>query len=521
MDVQRNLERVACSQYTPPTVESLLIQLKVAQAAFKKAKTPIEMVNAQEVIDALADPNANTPAAPEWTHIPSPLCAASTGMRMMGWQIRPEVIDLLLGAKADATIQFANPDMPQGSTLTPEGWAMRAVGKERGAEVAAIFERHETFGALASRMVTMQRIDEAEVDGLTNRIAEGELTEAQAKDHLRAVEEASAQAEREKAASEERAIAKAFIAAHGAGGPQVDVLMKAGGLSPEPAVGDELPRGSMVVFGGRVQLTGIKSDASLNGRFGRTVSWNEGGKRRFGVRLEGSGKMLSLKPRNLMPYDAHPFPGEFTASSSEVCAALQAELTASGHSAKVVDWTPLAASMSDVVHLLWIAILSQHTDELIYVQRTPETAPFFLCHREIVCPTLPHLSDSRSLATFPWLVISTSITALPTAWAGCCEQNFIVRLCLHCCQPTRQCTICLEEKPVAKNPSQLPCVHFLCAECLRKQFPVSGYMAANNERDSNGLTCPTCKLHFPNHRVLDSPGLDGGVAITETFTLPK
>ena len=55
MDVQRNLERVACSQYTPPTVESLSIQLKVAQAAFKKAKTPIEMVNAQEVIDALAD----------------------------------------------------------------------------------------------------------------------------------------------------------------------------------------------------------------------------------------------------------------------------------------------------------------------------------------------------------------------------------------------------------------------------------------------------------------------------------
>ena len=89
-----------------------------------------------------------------------------------------------------------------------------------------------------------------------------------------------------------------------------------------------------------------------------------------------------------------------------------------------------------------------------------------------------------------------------------------MRLCLHCSHPTRQCTICLEDLSVHEHPSQLPCIHFVCAPCMRKQFAVSGHMASRKDTGS-GLTCPTCKLHFPNHRVFDHPGVEGGVAISE------
>ena len=57
MDLQKNLEATANIAPKPyaPTMAMLTSQLAVAQQGLKKAKTPVEIINAQEVVDAIAD----------------------------------------------------------------------------------------------------------------------------------------------------------------------------------------------------------------------------------------------------------------------------------------------------------------------------------------------------------------------------------------------------------------------------------------------------------------------------------
>ena len=62
---------------------------------------------------------------------------------------------------------------------------------------------------------------------------------------------------------------------------------------------------------------------------------------------------------------------------------------------RVLDGTPLASDMTDVVHLLYAAHAEMPTFDasrtLIYFQQNPRTAPFFLAHRELI------LSDKMPL----------------------------------------------------------------------------------------------------------------------------
>ena len=57
---------------------------------------------------------------------------------------------------------------------------------------------------------------------------------------------------------------------------------------------------------------------------------------------------------------------------------------------------------------------------------------------------------------------------------------------------TVECGVCFEPQDVM-GASQLPCVHILCTACLKKLYPLNQL----------GLTCPTCKSHFPQHKLID------------------
>ena len=95
----------------------------------------------------------------------------------------------------------------------------------------------------------------------------------------------------------------------------------------------------------------------------------------------------------------------------------------------------------------------------------------------------------------------------------------MVRLSVQHHGPSKvMCSICLEEKSMEQNPSQLPCVHFMCSLCLRKLFPpLPQHELGNNAygRSKKGIACPVCRTEFPNHRVAEHPSVPGGVALME------
>jgi hypothetical protein len=186
-------------------------------------------------------------------------------------------------------------------------------------------------------------------------------------------------------------------------------------------------------------VQGLKGAAQLNGQAGHIVNWNVDGRRRYGVRLEGSGKLVSCPMRSVVPLDKPwlAYPHDFECSSTEIVATLQSELRAQGSSLTVLDWTPLAAAVSDVVYLLHVAheislIDFVHStmqaiaddddadgdmqskkravladcraaqDVLIFVLSDAQTAPFFLAHREFISPGAT-IHSNAEIAAVPWL----------------------------------------------------------------------------------------------------------------------
>jgi len=145
----------------------------------------------------------------------------------------------------------------------------------------------------------------------------------------------------------------------------------------------------------------------------------------------------------------------------------------------------------------------------VFVQRTALTAPFFLAHRELILGQL--FIGSSCVPTLPWALFGDNMTAMPPQWEHACQPDFMIRLSVHCSTPRAQCAVCLEEKPAAESPGQLPCVHFICGECLPKTFTpltrdeyarVSGM--AWSERQIAGLSCPVCRHHFKGYAVVPS-----------------
>ena len=309
-------------------------------------------------------------------------------------------------------------------------------------------------------------------------------------------------------------------------------------------------------LGGRCRLQGLQGAAELNGQIGRIVSWNDDGRRRYSVRLESTGKLISCKSRNAVAVDAPQlaYSHDFDCSSAEFVAALQAELRAQGSPRLVVDWTPLAREVGDVVHLMHVAhdisyiplaaamaqgrqgqgdgdeevttpiSASEIADDcteaagaLLFIRAEPQSEPFFLAHRELIGPAAT-LHTNAHVAAVPWILINKGLTAVPQPWEQCCKKEYMVRVCLNLVQPEFTCVICHEECQCAGNPSQLPCAHFICTSCLRKlSTPVGALDIIHNlNKSARGLTCPVCRTHFPKHVVGEHAAAPGGVAIFES-----
>jgi|LauGreSBDMM110SN_4_FD.fasta_scaffold14672_2 hypothetical protein len=268
---------------------------------------------------------------------------------------------------------------------------------------------------------------------------------------------------------------------------------------------------------GRLQVQGLQSAAVHNGQAGRVVSWNADGNRRYGVRLDATGKLLNVKARNLLPLDAVEWRADFPEGfeSGAFCVTLQAELRHRYSQAKVLDWTPLAATMQDVTHLLFLAHslvdegMGPDSKVVIFVARTGATAPFFLAHRELL---LQYVLGTKEVPTMPWILFMAELAAIPPQWEHSCQPKFMRRFCLHVSSPTQQCVICLEEKITSENPNQLPCVHFICELCLPKTFPPLSRaeyfelqnMPTHQRVGRTGLRCPVCRYHFKGHCVVPS-----------------
>ena len=95
--------------------------------------------------------------------------------------------------------------------------------------------------------------------------------------------------------------------------------------------------------------------------------------------------------------------------------------------------------------------------------------------------------------------------------------EFIMRMCLQSTLPLQRCTICLEDKPSGESPCQLPCVHFICGECLPKVFTprrprsMRSCAAASRPRTTRAstYTCPTCRHCFPRYALVPANGRAG------------
>ena len=87
----------------------------------------------------------------------------------------------------------------------------------------------------------------------------------------------------------------------------------------------------------------------------------------------------------------------------------------------------------------------------------------------------------------------------------CSEPAYIARLCSSILATDLSCAVCLETMDGKLSPSQLPCAHFMCVDCLKKLFHLR----------QRGLTCPTCKTHFERYILDEHPMVPGGVCLAE------
>ncbi len=307
--------------------------------------------------------------------------------------------------------------------------------------------------------------------------------------------------------------------------------------------------------GGRCRLQGLRGAPELNGQIGRIIGWNTDGRRRYGVQLD-SGQQISCQVHNAVAFDEPhlAFPHDFDCTSAELVGKLQDRLRAADSKRVVLDWTPLVAAGLDVVYLLHVAhdigliaggaavaswaLQDAQADAsggidrlqadavaagnaLIFVMSTPETAHFFLAHREFFASKCMasslHSTPADTLAALPWLTVSDQMIMVPSPWAQCCKRDYIVRLCLNLDQQEFTCPICMEERTMVDHPSQLPCAHYICTGCLKQlSSPISVLDRLHALQDApRGLTCPVCRTHFAKHAVGEFASAPGGVGIFE------
>ena len=332
-------------------------------------------------------------------------------------------------------------------------------------------------------------------------------------------------------------------------------------------------QGAASTAGGRCRLQGLRGAPELNGQIGRIIGWNTDGRRRYGVQLD-SGQQISCQVHNVVAFDKPQlaFPHDFDCTSAELVGKLQARLRAAGSKRVVLDWTPLVAAVVDVVYLLHVAHdigliaggaavanwalqvdaqasasgdgdgtggngdgtsgnavdlaaalgVSIQADAvaagsaLIFIKSTPETAHFFLAHREFFARKCQR-GATDTLAALPWLTMSDKMTMVPYPWEQCCKRDYIVRMCLNLDLQEFTCPICMEERNFVDHPSQLPCAHCICTGCLKQLYPPISVLDQLHapQNAPRGLTCPVCRTHFAKHAVGEFASAPGGVGIFE------
>ena len=84
----------------------------------------------------------------------------------------------------------------------------------------------------------------------------------------------------------------------------------------------------------------------------------------------------------------------------------------------------------------------------------------------------------------------------PHAQKSISTAAFVLRLMRTGITNTFECAICLESCDARKTPSQLPCIHYCCVDCMQKMW----------EHGKRGLKCPVCKQEYPNHSLQKKSG---------------
>ena len=136
---------------------------------------------------------------------------------------------------------------------------------------------------------------------------------------------------------------------------------------------------------------------------------------------------------------------------------------------------------------------------LIFVKSTPETAHFFLAHREFFASKCMasslHSTPADTLAALPWLTVSDQMIMVPSPWAQCCKRDYIVRLCLNLDQQEFTCPICMEVVESAptppRNSMKPPQLPFRTACC--KQLFHRACLAQYRECAPDLAGCPLCR----------------------------
>ena len=299
----------------------------------------------------------------------------------------------------------------------------------------------------------------------------------------------------------------------------------------EAEAGGLMPLGSPPVYGGRARLVGLQKEPALNGQIGVIVSFNDNGGRRFCVELPAGGgggaRALRVSPHNLEPVDSavSEYPSRVGAPHASVLGALRADLARDGPLAReLLDWTPLsedpAIDQGDLYQQLMNTVMADALQRdggprrAFYVQRTGRNEAFFLTHRELQYGDAEVFTEGGGYSTAPWLVFNAvgGSCIAPPVWKYGCEPGYMARLLRSSLDPNVECTVCLEAIEFKRNPSQLPCMHIMCTTCLKKLY--------GGQSRSAGLTCPSCKDHFPNYALLQRHGSPGGVVLAENTAGP-
>lgn len=420
-----------------------------------------------------------------------------------------ECVRALVDAGADTTLTWSGGSSGTSAPLDALGIAKlrrsSSTNQSKSIRYDLCIEALTEFDRFLEKTLALGVVNENEIDKLTDRLAMGESQRTIICEFEPALQRATRSDMISKA--ERLRVARSRFATYeqdrSVGLPESTLYPKQGAVDCN-------------VAGGLARLVGLEKRPELNGQIGRISSFNIDGRRRFAIQLLSSGKVLSLNPSNLAPMDnpVLDYPTRCTASSASIVLELQRELIAAGINKVVHDWTTLTEDPEvDMPNLyyqgLWSHIVNELQETLFYVQRTGKNETFFLCHREFMNgePNSMYRGTENQQPCVPWLLFNSSPggISIPPVSDQVCTTGFMARLLKIGVSTRIECSVCLKMVKPQDNLSQLPCIHFLCTDCLKKLFPL-------NQR---GLTCPSCKTLFPNHFLSAHPTGPGGVALME------